>query len=77
VKENLNNLRETIETSKIEKGIDFLVETERATHIRKVKRYWGETGVNILSNLSRRIHGLSAKKIVFRSPVKSVADHNI
>ena len=52
VKENLEELKEKVEKFKIEKGIDFLVEKERRELIRNVKKYWGEKGVNILSNMA-------------------------
>jgi DNA-binding HxlR family transcriptional regulator len=52
VKENLNELKENVGTAKIEKGADFLVATEKKALIRKVKDYWGETGVDIISNLT-------------------------
>ncbi|HUV80766.1 MAG TPA: hypothetical protein VMW40_08125 [Candidatus Bathyarchaeia archaeon] len=52
VRENLNELRENVEKSKIEKGIEFLVEKERTELIRKIKEYWGDKGVNIISNLA-------------------------
>jgi len=52
VRENLNELRENVEKSKIEKGIEFLVEKERTELIRKIKEYWGDKGVNIISNLT-------------------------
>ena len=52
VKENLNELKETIGKSKIEKGIDFLVGAEKTALISKVKQYWGEKGVDIISNLT-------------------------
>ena len=50
MKENLEELKEKVEKFKIEKGIDFLVEKERRELIGNVKKYWGERGVNILSN---------------------------
>lgn len=52
VKENLEELKEKVGTFKIERGIDFLVEKERIELIRNVKNYWGERGVNILSNMA-------------------------
>jgi DNA-binding HxlR family transcriptional regulator len=52
VREKLKELKENIEKFKIEKGIDFLVETERIELIRAVKRYWGDKGVNIIANLT-------------------------
>jgi hypothetical protein len=52
VKENLIELKENVGTSKIEKGVDFLVETQKKALIREVKSYWGETGVDIISNLT-------------------------
>jgi hypothetical protein len=52
VKENLEELKEKIEKNRIEKGIDFLVEMERTELIRNVKKYWGERGVNMLSNMA-------------------------
>jgi hypothetical protein len=52
VKENLEELKERVEKSKIEKGLDFLVERERTELIGKVKKYWGEKGVNVLSNMA-------------------------
>jgi len=52
VKENLEDLKERVEKSKIEKGLDFLVESERTELIGNVKKYWGEKGVNVLSNLA-------------------------
>ncbi|HUV02524.1 MAG TPA: hypothetical protein VMW67_03625 [Desulfobacteria bacterium] len=51
VKANLRELKENVEASKIEKGIDFLAKTERAALIRKIKKDPGETGVSIISNL--------------------------
>jgi hypothetical protein len=52
VKENLIELKESVGKSKIEKRVDFLVETEREALIRKVKNYWGDTGVDIISNVT-------------------------
>ncbi len=52
VKENLEELKEKVEKIKIEKGIDFLVERERTELISNVKKYWGEKGVNVLSNMA-------------------------
>jgi len=52
VKENLEDLKERVEKSKIEKGLDFLAEKERTELIGKVKKYWGEKGVNVLSNMA-------------------------
>lgn len=52
VKENLEELKERVEKSKIEKGLDFLVERDRTELIWKVKKYWGEKGVNVLSNMA-------------------------
>ncbi|MBE0516294.1 MAG: hypothetical protein IBX41_02725 [Methanophagales archaeon] len=52
VREKLKELKESVEKFKIEKGIDFLLETERIELIRAVKRYWGEKGVNIIANLT-------------------------
>jgi len=52
VKENLEELKEKVEKFKIEKGIDFLVEEDRTELIRNVKKYWGERGVNMLSNMA-------------------------
>ena len=52
VREKLKELKENVEKFKIEKGIDFLVETERIELIRAVKKYWGEKGVNIIANLT-------------------------
>ena len=51
VKANLRELKENVDASKIEKGIDFLAHTERATLIRKIKNDQGEHGVSIISNL--------------------------
>jgi len=52
VKANLRELKENVEASKIEKGIDFLAKTERAALIRKIKKDQGENGVSIISNLT-------------------------
>jgi DNA-binding HxlR family transcriptional regulator len=52
VKENLIELKENVGKSKIEKRVDFLVETEREALIRKVKNYWGDTCVDIISNVT-------------------------
>jgi len=52
VRTNLKELKENVENFKIEKGIVFLEETDRIELIRAVKRYWGEKGVNIISNLT-------------------------
>jgi hypothetical protein len=52
VHKNLKELKENVGKSKIEKGIDFLVEKERTELIWKVKEYWGDKGVNIISNLA-------------------------
>jgi hypothetical protein len=52
VREKLKELKESMEKFKIEKGLDFLLETERIELIRAVKRYWGEKGVNIIANLT-------------------------
>lgn len=52
VKENLEELKEKVERLKIENRLDFLVERERTELIMKVKRCWGEKGVDVLSNLA-------------------------
>ncbi len=52
IQKNLKESKENVGKSKIEKGLDFLLETERKELIRKITRYWGETGVNIISNLT-------------------------
>jgi hypothetical protein len=52
VKKKIYELKENVGTAKIEKGVEFLVETERAAFIRKVEQYWGENGVSIISNLT-------------------------
>jgi len=52
VKENLEKLKEKVERFKIEKRLDFLVEGERTELIGKVKKYWGDKGVNVLSNMA-------------------------
>lgn len=52
VKENLKELKETVEAVRIEKRIDFLAESEREELIEKVKVIWGDKGVNIISNLT-------------------------
>jgi hypothetical protein len=51
VKANLRELKENVEASRIEKGIDFLAQTERAALIRKIKKDQGENGVSIISNV--------------------------
>ena len=51
VKANLRELKENVEASKIEKGIDFLAQTEKAALIRKIKRDQGENGVSVISNV--------------------------
>lgn len=53
VKENLEGLKEQIEQVKIEKGLDFIAEKDRAELIRTVRSCWGENGVNILSHMAR------------------------
>ena len=52
VKENLKEFKKTLETVKIEKGIDFLSEEEREELISKVRAFWGDKGVEIVSNLT-------------------------
>jgi hypothetical protein len=52
VREKLKELKENVEKFKIEKGINFLAETERRELIRAVKKYWSEEGVNIIANLT-------------------------
>ncbi len=52
VNEKLKELKESVGTFKIEEGIDFIGEKERAGLITLVKNFWGENGVNIISNLS-------------------------
>ncbi|MBN1762735.1 MAG: hypothetical protein JW878_06645 [Methanomicrobia archaeon] len=51
VKANLRELKENIEASQIEKGVDFLAKTEKAALIRKIKQDQGESGMSIISNL--------------------------
>ncbi len=52
VKENLERLKEDAERFKIERGVDFLTEEAHNELFQKVKNAWGETGVNIIANLS-------------------------
>jgi len=52
VKENLEELKERVRKAKIEKGLGFLVETDRTELIRNVKTRWGEKGVNIISGMT-------------------------
>lgn len=48
----LKELKERIDQDKIEKGVAFLDEPGREVFIRRVKDYWGEEGVAIISNLA-------------------------
>jgi hypothetical protein len=52
VANKLKELKENVEKSKIEKGVEFLDEPERKELIRGVKKLWGENGVNIISSLA-------------------------
>ncbi|MCW3141249.1 MAG: hypothetical protein N2V72_03570 [Methanophagales archaeon] len=70
VKENLEELKEKVERLKIENRLDFLVERERTELIMKVKRCWGEKGVDVLSNLAldRGVRDLDLARVCGAAP---------
>ncbi|RZN38782.1 MAG: hypothetical protein EFT35_04315 [Methanophagales archaeon ANME-1-THS] len=49
---NIKNLKEDVKNLKIEKGIEFLDETDRKELIRRIKKDWDENGVTIISSLA-------------------------